>query len=546
MAIEKSLIELRNRQSLLARLIAVLTCALAIVSVAEGQCKGPEGLEAKIQAGAAADTLTELGTWFADQKQFECAAQAFQSALKMDPASAKLNYFLGLSLYSSGQVEAAVSPLERSTQLDTKAIPPRLVLAAVLHQLNRRSDAEAQWQAVLQLDPASKDALDGLANSLIDGGDTNLAIQLLLPVKRDEDLTLDLARAYGLAGMLDNAAKTVQEALALDPSSLRLTNALTTVYVQQHRYQDAAALTRDYLQQHPDDTDAQIAYLSALVLNNDAETARPIGRKLLKSAPHDFNVLYLNGILEREAGEYAAAREHLQEAVKIQPDNYSVRFNLGTALAHLNETNGAKQQLERAIELDPSQSQAHFQLAGVLRTLGDTAGAQQQLAIYKQLSDASTALSQATTRAQLAAEKMASGDAKQAALLYKQAVEATPKDAMLQYQLSVALDKTGDTDGERAALEQAVTIDPTFALAQNQLGYLSTRAGDATAAEKHFRAAVNAAPAFTEAWINLGATLAQQGRLTEAQQAVATALQLDPKNAHAIELNLKLGEVTHH
>jgi tetratricopeptide (TPR) repeat protein len=534
---------------LLATLSPAATAQKAQNQNAQGQCTASAELEARVQSQPTANTYTDLGTWYGEHQQFACSTEAFRAALKLDPNSAKLNYFLGLSLYASGQVEASINPLQQSIQIDAKAIQPRLLLASILHQLGRRGDAEAQWHAALQIDPGSVAALDGLSNSLIDGGDTTLAINLLKPLVAvkapDEDLTLDLARAYGIAGMLDDAVKTIQDALEADPSSFRITNALTTIYVQQHRYQDAVALMQKYLQQHPDETQAQIAYLSALVLNNDATTARPLGRKLLTVAPHDFDVLYLNGFLEREAGEYAAAREHLQEAVALRPDSYSALFNLGSALAHLDDPAAAKVQLEKAIAVDGSQAQAHFQLASVLRTLGQTQAAQEQLNLYKQLSSASTARSQADTKSQLAAQKLAAGDVTQAVALYRDAVAATPEDALLQYQYSMALDKAGDLAGERAALEQAVKIDPTFALAQNQLGYLASRSGEAANAEKHFREAVTAAPAFTDAWINLAATLAQEGHIPEAQQAVATALKLDADNTQAQQLSQKLNEAAH-
>jgi tetratricopeptide (TPR) repeat protein len=541
--------------------LGILLCALTFAQPSFADCTPPPEIAARLQAQPDADAYTALGTYYGEHQQFTCANDAFSAALKLDPASAKLNYFLGLSLLSSGQVEAAVAALQQSIQLDANALQPRLLLASILRQAGKRSEAEAQWRAILQVQPANPAALDGLANSLTDNGDALLAIELLKPLVPltasapsgpppvSEDLTLDLARAYGVAGMLDQAAAVMQSAVAADPDSFRVANAMTTVLVQQHRYQDAAALMQKFSQQHPDHLEAQIAYLSALVLNNDDTNARPLGVKLLAAAPHDFQVLYLNGIEERKAGDYTAARDHLLEAIKVDPgnttDEYIVRFNLGSALAHLNDPAGAKEQLEKAIELDSTQAQAHFQLAGVLKTLGDATGAQQQLDLYKQFSAENTARSQADTRSQLAAQKLAAGDYKQAAALYREAVAATPGNAMLQYQLSLALDKAGDTAGERTALEQAVQIDPTFALAQNQLGYLETQSGAAAEAEKHFRQAVTAAPGFIDAWINLAAILAQEGHIPEAQQAVATALQLDAKNQQALALSQKLNEAAH-
>ncbi len=520
--------------------------SLALGTSAYADCLASPAIEAKVHDHPDADAYAEQGTWFAQQQQFECANQAFRSALKLDPTSPKLNYFLGLSLYSSHQAEAAIAPLQQSIQSDAKAMQPRILLATVLTVLGRKDDAEAQWKAALQIDPTSTDALDGLANLLTDGDNALAAIELLKPVKRDEDLNLDLARAYGKAGMLEQSAATVKDGLAVDPSSLRLTNALATVYVNQHRYQDAAALLRDYVQQHPDDVDAQVLYLRALVLNSDSDTARPLARKLLTAAPHNFDVLFQNGLLEREAGDYAAARDHLREAVTLQPEDYGSRYNLGAALAHLNDPTGAKEQLEKAVALDPSQAEAHFQLAAVLRTLGDTQGAQEQLKTYQQLNRASAARAEADTKSELAAQKLEAGETQQAIAFYRDAVAATPENALLNFHLAMALDKAGDFPGERSVLEQAVKLDPTFALAQNQLGYLVSRDGNAAVAEQHFRLAVKAAPAFTDAWINLAATLGSESHYPEAQEAVATALRLDPKNAEALQLSQQLTTAAAH
>jgi tetratricopeptide (TPR) repeat protein len=529
--------------------VAAVGWSLAGECVAQAECTATPALEARIANNPDLNAYTDLGTWFAQQQQFDCANQAFRQALQLDPTSAKLNYFLGLGLYSSHQAEAAIAPLQQSIVSDARAMQPRILLATVFTALGRKDDAATQWKAALQIDPASTDALDGLATLLTDGGNPMGAVALLKPAQRDEDLNIDLARAYGQAGMLDDAETTVKDALVLAPSSLRLTNALATVYVNQHRFQDAAKVLHDFVQQHPDDLDAQVFYLKALVLNSNFDEARPLATKLLAAMPHNFDVLLQNGMLERGAGDYAAARDHLREAVALEPQSYDCRYNLGAALAHLNDAAGAKEQLEKAIALDASQTEAHFQLASVLRTLGDTAGAQEQLKLYQQLNRASVAHSQADTKSKQAAQKLENGDTQGAISLYREAVAATPDNALLNYQLAMALDKGGDLAAERSALEQAVKIDATFAVAQNQLGYLLSREGNAAAnaaAEGHFRQAVQAAPEFTIAWVNLAATLGAEAHYAEAQEAVATALRLDPKNADALQLNQQLNAVAHH
>lgn len=525
--------------------ILVLGSSLNFHAVALSQCVGPNAIEEKVHRSPGERSYTELGVWFGGQRKFECATKAFQSALKSDPSSAKLNFFVGLSLHSSGHEREAMIALHRSIQLDAKAKQPHLLLATILKQQGQGSAAEAQWQTVLSLDPTSKEALDGLSTSMIDRGDPAAAIALLKDVPRDEDLNIDMVRAYGEAQMLDEAAAIAEKTLAADPSSLRLTNVMVTVMVQQRHFLEAAELLKKFVEEHPSDVAAQIAYLSALVLNKDSVTARTLGAKLLGIAPHDFQVLYLNGILEREAGEYQIARDHEREAVAIDPENYGARYNLGAVLAHLSDMPGARVQLEKAIALDGSKPEPHFQLASVLRSLGDTTGAQAQLAIYKQLTQANLGQTRAKNDAAAADQKLAAGDTEQAVALYREAVANAPKDALLSYKYSVALDKAGDAAGEQIALENAIKIDPTLALAQNQLGFLLSRGGDPAGAEVHFRLAVEAAPAFTEAWINLAATLGQEQQLPKARQAIATALRLEPDNAQARELNDTLKPSSH-
>lgn len=529
-----------NRVPCLQRCALVLGLSLASHGIASGQCVASPELEQRAAAAQTADGLAERGAWFGEHGNFPCADEAFRAALKLDPGSAKVNYFLGFSLYSQGQKEAALPPLAESSRLDPQALQPHILHGTVLDELRRSREADVEWKAALALDPGSAEALDGLSKNLIDQHDYFAAIALLRDARRDEDLNLDLASAYGFAGMLDESAATVKQALAADPSSLRLTKALATVYIHQQRYQDATILLREFLQKNPGDQEAQIQYLGALVLTNDQATAVPLADKLYAVAPHDFDVLYLKGILDKGSDAWPSAREHLLEAVALKPDNYSARYHLGATLAHLNDLKGAREQLERAIALSPSQAEAHFQLAGVLRSLGETQAAQGQIAQFQKLKKDGLLRAEADNKAHRAREQLAAGDVSQAVELYRQAVAATPENGLLQYQYAMALDEAKRIPEERAALEKALVIDPGFALAANQLGFVASSGGDLPGAEANFRRAVKAAPEFTEAWINLAATLAAESRLADAQQTVAEALKLEPANARALQLREKL------
>lgn len=527
--------------SMLVKTGLILAVCLAASLAASAACTGPQSLEARFHAHPSdVQAYIELGTWFGDHRNYDCATQTFGAALKLEPGSAQLYYLVGLSLYSSGQLEQSIEPLKKSIFLLPEVIKPHLLLGTVYDQLHRSDEAKAQWQAALQIDPHSTDALDAVSKSLIADGDYASVIELLRSVPYNEDLTLALALAYGKPKMLDQAESVLTKALRAHPNSIPLSSALTTVYINQVRYQDAVRVARESAQAHPHDLEAQRFYLRVLVLNGDSTIARPLARKLLAAHPHDFYFLYLTGILENQAGQYASAKNHLTQAVALNPGHYNAHYNLGVALLELKDFAGAKEQLQKAISLGGSEPEIRFKYASALRSLGETEAAQEQLKLYQQELHAIAQHALALNKTAQADKEFSTGDPKKAAALYREAFEAAPLDAEIAFKLALALDKTGDTASEGTVLEQAIKIDPNMAVAQNQLGYLASRGGDTASAEQHFRLAVRAAPGYTQAWVSLAATLAMESRLDEAQEAVTTALKLEPANTQALQLRKDL------
>ena len=518
-------------------MVAGLAASAAAVGTA---CDGPPALQAKVHAHPDAPGYTDLGLWFGDHQQYDCAVEAFRSALKFEPGSARLNYLVGLSLYSSGHSEEAVAALQESIRLVPDNLKAHLILGATLAQLHRDDDAKAEWVAALKIDPHSPEAMDFLSKMLVGEGDYGSTIALLRSTKLDESLALRLSFAYEKEGMLDQASAALKDGLRSKPSSLPMANELETIMVKESLFQDAIRLAAKTEQLHPGNLDAERNYFRLMVLNDDYALSAPLGRKLLLKAPHDFEILYLNGVVERASGQFPAARTHLEEAVALDPKHYNARYNLGVVLAELKDARGAKVQLEKAIELGATEPQIRFKLASVLRTLGETEAAKEQLKLYQQEFQEQNNRTLAASKAAQGDKEIATGDPQKAVAYFREAVQATPQNLLLTFKLAMALDRTGGVDEERTLLEHAVQVDPAFALAQNQLGYLASRSGDSAAAEEHFRRAVQAAPGYVQAWVSLAATLGMESRFPEAQQALASALQLDPQNEQALQLRKDL------
>src|SRR5580658_5062543 len=520
--------------------LAAVFAAILVVAPWVNACTGPKALEAKLASHPDADTYTEIGTWFGDHHQYDCALEAFQNGLKLEPGSAQLYYLVGLTLYASGHPQEALKPLGQSIFLMPEVLKPHLLLASALDQVQRYQDAITEWEAALRIDHLSTEALDGISRSLMALGDYTSAIEALREAPHNETLTLDLALAYGKANMLDKASEVLTKFLQKNPSSIPVTAAMVTVLVRQVHYQEAVHLAEKSARLHPGNLEAERLYLRVLVLNGDTVPARPLARKLLAAHPHDFDFLYLSGILENQAGHYAAGRSYLELAITVDPNNYNAHNNLGDSLLALKEFVPAREQFAKALELGGTEPEIRFKYATALRNVGETDLAKQQLELYQKQLQANQRHSLAASKTAQGDKELATGDPQKAVADYREAVEANPDDAQIAYKLALALDRTGDTAAERTTLEQAVKLDPGFALAQNQLGYLASRGGDSASAEEHFRLAVRAAPGYTQAWISLAATLAMESRFPEAQEALASALKLEPDNSQALQLRRDL------
>lgn len=522
------------------RIFFAVTVLLTCAAKANAVCTGPQELTAKLHAHPTTQNAVALGNWFAAHKQFPCALETFRAALKSDPKSAELHYLTGLALLSTGKPGEAVPEIQQAAQLQPGVLKPHLLLGILYDQANQHDRAEDEWKAALKIDPRSEPALEGLSLDLLAQQDYIGVISLLRDAPRTEKLAINLAKALGDLNYLDEAKAVLGEALKASPNSVPLASAMTVVLVKQIRYQEAIDLLQNTYQANPGNQQAELELFRLLVLTNHINLARPMGPKLLAERPHDPEVLYLNGIVERIVGDYPLAKAHLEEAVSLEGDFFNSRYNLGMVLVFLKEWKEAADQLQKAIDLGATEPQVHFELAKALRGLGEEDKALAEMQKYQALKKDEEAKLEAASAAAQGDTELAASKLQEAIKHYRDAVAGEPSNPGYQYKLALALRQDGDTAGERAALEETIRLNPAHAGAQRELGYLLAHTGDSAGAIEHFRLAVKAAPAWTEAWINLAGELAESGQFADARAAAATALRLDPNNSDAKELNDQL------
>ncbi len=534
-------------------------------------CKAPTELERRVKSHSSAAAYDELGAYFGQDNRYACAISAFRASLRLNPKSWQTHSYLGLALLASGEPEHAAQELRTSLQLNLDQPNTHMTLGATLSQLNQMDAAIDEFNAVLKADPRSVTALDWLSKALISQKRYNAAIAVLKKGPPDEVLKMNLVIAFSKSGDNAEAIRILSQMTKDRPLSAVPHAGLATIYVQQNRLEDAVTEYREALRLNPRDDESRVSYVKVLVSLPDFETALPIAQDYLHRHPHEFQSLYLMGWIDRERGNYNDAKEMLVQAVRLNPTHFDAHYSLGVVLTKVGEFGAAREQLEKALQIDPSSDEAHFRLATVLRSLGLPEEAKKQLNIYQSISAERAKKAVAANKATQAREFLQIGEVQKAVDLYNQAIQETPRDARMLFNLALALDQKHDFQSEEATIEKAIDIDPNFASAHNQLGVLHLQAGriesaeqefrgaislnphyaeaqnnlgtlygqqgNDAAAERLFRQAIESNPGYAEAFVNLAATLASESRFVEAEIALRNAVQIEPDNKEAQELH---------
>jgi Flp pilus assembly protein TadD len=361
------------RPSLL--LIATLLMSGGVL-LAQAPCTPPESMKTQLQDNPKAATYTDLGVWFADQKQYACAANAFATSLQMDPNqkdAGHVAFMFGISLYFSGDTKEAITALRETEQVGYNNLELHVILAGALDASHSTKEAEEEWRAALAFDPESTAALDALSNDLIQEDDFAGTIALLdvprLLGQRSPQQSLNLATAYASTERLDQAASVLRDSLNTSPGSLVLANRLTSILVRLNRKDEAAALLALAVDQHSADSDTATQYLETL-MTAYPDMAIEAAHKLLANFPHNSKLLYLSGVIEMNGGNLQQARADLEQSLNMQPNEAKAHEALGVVLAQLKEMTGAKEHFERAIALGDNSPEAKANLARAIEALG--------------------------------------------------------------------------------------------------------------------------------------------------------------------------------
>jgi tetratricopeptide (TPR) repeat protein len=179
---------------------------------------------------AFAAAYTNLGNVLSSRGDLQGAITQYQQALDLQPDSPLAHNNLGNAIMSVGKLDQALEQFREALRLDPRLPDAHYNAALVLEHTGQPSQAIQELKIAVDLSPDPRLAMTDLAwilatsrdDQLRDGREAvRLAEEATAISQGSAPHTLDvLAAAYAAAGRFDEAIRTVQRAIALNPPPL--------------------------------------------------------------------------------------------------------------------------------------------------------------------------------------------------------------------------------------------------------------------------------------------------------------------------------------
>lgn len=311
----------------------------------------------------------ELGSIYAQRKDWPDAKQAFDDAITIDPNLAMAHMHLGLALEALQQ-PGAIEEMTKANQLAPGQAIIAIELGKALAVDGHDDQAIPLLRHALELDPGSTAAAYQLGLALQRQDNIKDALPLLQKAAAAEPKNAEILTNYGMALCQAQRAKDavpiLQRAVALKPDSAIAHENLAAAYIQLSQFEDAVAQSRAALKFSPNASQLHYNLGLAFKMEDNAVDAIPEFEAAEKLDPSASEPPYALGMLYMQAGRYAEAERELNTSLKLQPANGDGWATLGSVYNHLDKLPEAVSALQEAIKQLPEQPDPHLTLAAVL------------------------------------------------------------------------------------------------------------------------------------------------------------------------------------
>jgi protein O-GlcNAc transferase len=355
------------------------------------------------------------------------AVQEWLEAYKLAPQDPGVALIVGKALSDAGQDEQAEPILERAHELAPESTAAAYQLALVSQRVNRVDEAITLLKTVVQAEPANVDALVNLGLALTQAHDAREAVPYL------------------------------QHAIALKPDDATAHQDLAAALLQVNETADAILELQAALKLKPDSPPLHYNLGAAYKLEDDAAHAIPELETAARLDPNAYEPQYLLGVLYMQQARYDEAAPRLEASLKLHPQNGDAWATLGSVYNKLDRLPEAVDALHQAIQKMPAQADPHLTLAAVLVKQNQPEQAAAERKIAANLMRAHMNFQRAEVATNSGKSLLASGKVDEAITEFCNAITFDATYAEAHLGLADALDKMGRPNEAAAERTQANT-----------------------------------------------------------------------------------------
>ena len=292
-------------------------------------------------------------------REFDKAVELCRTALQESPNSAQLWTLQGIAFASKGDSKAALTAFQQALKISPNNIAALAGAAQIEYQAGSQS-AVPLLNRLLQLRPGDPTGHAMLAVLEYRQGNCVAAAAHFAKAGQLLDSQLDALHAYATCLVrlkrLDEAAKTFQRAVALQPDVPRERQLLASIQLMAHKPQDALATLQPLLEAK--DADASTLQLASRAYEEAHDTPQAVStlRQALLLDPRNTS-LYLDFANICFAHEsFQVGIDVITEGLSLQPNAEDLYVARGVLYVQLAKYDQAEADFEKSYELNPHQS----------------------------------------------------------------------------------------------------------------------------------------------------------------------------------------------
>jgi tetratricopeptide (TPR) repeat protein len=469
-----------------------------------------------------------LGRLYRLNNDLEKAENEFKTAVKMQPDSEEAVTTLAYLYNEEGDSTRAVQALN-SIPDASRSAKLYSALGYTYEQQKHYKNAIEAYRHAIELDRDNLDAIRGLAQNLLNDGQTDAALEQYKIIAdanpEDAQTYLRMAEIYRKAGKFDAAMDSLKKAESMVQDSIEVPYQIATVYQAQGRFEDAAQTLQKLLDKTdkadnsytPGERNNRAVFLERLgTIYRDmgnTQSALDTFRKMLALGDENAVRGYQQIIdTYREAKQWPQATAAAREAVQKMPNDRGLKMVLASQLADSGQAEAGLQQVKSMLKGTPEDRDAYIALAQMYSRQKRWSEAEESIGKAEQLSSKPDDKEYAVfVKGSIFERQKKYDEAEQA---FKQVIASDSQNAnALNYLGYMLADRGVRLEEALGYIKKAVDLDPANGAYLDSLGWAYFKLGKYDLAEESLNKAVQRTPHDPTVQDHIGDVYQKTGRL---------------------------------